>query len=220
MTQCPHEGNLGSSWYPTRKRPKFTPCFLVFFWLAICGNILRLFAVWPNPGTIVLTLSSYHPHVSAENSWWLLTNLYYNPWKLEETKNCHNRKIIEHNLGSKAIFLKIPDPLSCLVVWCAAPALESHATPLHRKGEAAARHSMRACLVLLEAAKRKEKKALPKPRTTRNIVDVCPLTVVKNLYIIHGSLGNRHWLVVWCSKYKGWWKISTLIAGRRLQPQK
>ena len=98
MTQCPHEGNLGSSWYPTRKWPKFTPCFLVFFWLAICGNILRLFAVWPNPGTIVLTLSSYHPHVSAENSWWLLTNLYYNPWKLEETKNCHNRKIIEHNL--------------------------------------------------------------------------------------------------------------------------
>jgi len=71
-----------------------------------------------------------------------------------------------------------------------APALESHATPLHRKGEAAARHSMRACLVLLEAAKRKEKKALPKPRTTRNIVDVCPLTVVKNLYIIHGSLGR------------------------------
>ena len=71
-----------------------------------------------------------------------------------------------------------------------APALESHATPLHRKGEAAARHSMRACLVLLEAAKRQEKKALPKPRTTRNIVDVCPLTVVKNLYIIHGSLGR------------------------------
>ena len=87
-------------------------------------------------------------------------------------------------VGSKAVFLRLPDPprgglvRACTRKTCSSPASQG-------RGGSAPRHAG-----LFGTAWGSKKTALPKPWTTRNTVDDCFLVVKNNLYIIPGCFGG------------------------------